>query len=1060
MSQNTGRNRRSRNSYTTKSGKAINLNRSLGDRKKTKKAEQAAEKALYLSTLPKGRLNRLLYRMHPKRMYHYWFSRQGAIMGLKVVGVLILLGFVLTIGMFAYFRKDLPQIKDISGDNLGGSVSYYDSSGTVLLFQDYNGIKRVPVQSNQISPYMKDATIAIEDKNFYKEGAFDVRAIARAASHDVLGGGGSLQGGSTITQQLVKLNENWTDDRTITRKVKELILAVEVEREYSKDQILTGYLNIAPYGGVDYGVQSASEDYFRTSAQNLTLAQASMLAAIPQAPSYYSPYGSTKFNPAAGDTFDAAALIDRQDYILDLMVTQGYITKAQADAAKSVDVLAQVQPETNKYTNIKYPYFVLAAKQQLQTQFGSSLVSRGGLKVVTTLNTQLQDDANQDVAKNARNVANAGGDAEAMAAEDVKTGKIVALVGGEDFNNPNFGEINFGDTNILPGSSVKPFVYSTLVNNNTNVGAGSVLYDVQQPIIAGGTDYYPCTNKALPLANSGGGNCLYDYDFRYPGPETLRYALAGSRNVPAIKAVLSEDPTDTTAGHTASINLFTKTYDALANAPGGMNCYNAGTNTLNPSKSDISQCYASAGIGDGVYTHIDQQVNADSSLARLGQSIPTTYISQVTDAANKVLYQWTQPKPTQAIKPDAAYIIDNILSDPKASYLPTSYKFQNYKGWDIAVKTGTQNNNYDGLMTAWSTQYAVVSWVGNHTGSVSLTSGAMEYITEPLTRTWIEQALDSLHTTPINWAAPKDLKLVNAYVQRTHVGVGSIEPGPTTEIFPSWYVGKNSGTTTQTTDKVSGYLATTCTPTLARQSLGGASDGSFSVDIFYPSAVSNMAALGGGPAASKTVAGQSDNIHNCTNTSPTVTVTATNTGNGNAQTGICNTSCTIAVAATAGTHPLSGGTYTTSPAGTIVVRLNGNVINTVTIPSDQGQNFNDSFTYNPTSSGTGVISATVVDSVLYDGTGNANVTYSAALSGFGITKDSTGLDTFTWTGGVPGYTVSSQGGTPYCTTSNNSCTAMGVPPNTTIILVDSTGVQTRFQSPRKVKKKARNLTLL
>lgn len=291
-SRNTGRNsKRGRQTYTTKSGKSIKLNQSIADRKKAKKAEREAEKALYLSTLPKNRWKRLLVRFEPNRMYHYWFSRQGALMGLKIIGVMILLGFFTTIGMFAYFRKDLPQVKDISGDSLGGSVSYYDSTGTTLLFQDYGGVKRVPVQSNQISPYMKDATVAIEDKNFYKEGAFDIRSILRAGVHDVTGGGGSLQGASTITEQLVKLNEGWNNQRTIATKVKEVVLGVEVDREYSKDDILTGYLNIAPYGGVDYGVESASEDYFRVHASQLSLAQASMLAAIPQAPTYYSPYG-------------------------------------------------------------------------------------------------------------------------------------------------------------------------------------------------------------------------------------------------------------------------------------------------------------------------------------------------------------------------------------------------------------------------------------------------------------------------------------------------------------------------------------------------------------------------------------------------------------------------------------------------------------------------------------------------------------------------------------------------------------------------------------------------
>jgi membrane peptidoglycan carboxypeptidase len=196
-----------------------------------------------------------------------------------------------TLGVFAYFRKDLPNIKDISGSNLGGSISYYDRTGQNLLFQDYNAVKRVPVQSNDISPYLKDATVAVEDRDFYKHRGFDVKGISRAAYNDISKKGGT-QGGSTITQQLVKLTQDWSQQRNITRKVKELILAVELERTYTKDEILTGYLNAAPYGGVDYGAQAAASDFFHASAKDLTLPQAAMLATIPKSPSYYY-----KFSP-------------------------------------------------------------------------------------------------------------------------------------------------------------------------------------------------------------------------------------------------------------------------------------------------------------------------------------------------------------------------------------------------------------------------------------------------------------------------------------------------------------------------------------------------------------------------------------------------------------------------------------------------------------------------------------------------------------------------------------------------------------------------------------------
>lgn len=345
----SGRRRSRSTNYTSKSGKNYTLNRSFSDRLKANRQARAAKKAEYLATLPKGRFERLAYRLHPKRLAQFWFSREGAIMALKVVGVGIIICFFLTIGLFAYFRKDLPQIKDIAGSKLGGSITYYDKTGQTVLWQDYDAIKRIPVTDENISPYMKQATVAIEDKDFYKHGAFDVRGITRAGFHDVFGGGGSVQGGSTITQQLVKLNEKWTDNRTITRKVKELILAVDLEREYSKKDILTGYLNIAPYGGVEYGVETAARDYFQTSAKDLTLAQASMLAAIPQSPSYYSPYSSPDFNSSVvADGFGRTALLNRQHYILDQMVAQGYITKDQAEQAKQVDVLAQVHPLQSK----------------------------------------------------------------------------------------------------------------------------------------------------------------------------------------------------------------------------------------------------------------------------------------------------------------------------------------------------------------------------------------------------------------------------------------------------------------------------------------------------------------------------------------------------------------------------------------------------------------------------------------------------------------------------------------------------------------------------------------
>ncbi len=1034
------RSRRSKNTVTTKSGKSLKVNRTLADRLKSNKLARAAEKASYLSTLPKDRWKRALYRLEPRRLAHYWFSREGAIMALKIIGVGIVVMFFLTIGLFAYFRKDLPKIKDIAGSDFGGSITYYDRTGKTVLWQDYDAVKRIPVSSPDISSYMKEATVAIEDKNFYNHGAFDVRGIMRAGFHDAFGGSGSVQGGSTITQQLVKLNEQWTGNRTVTRKVKELILAVELEREYSKDDILAGYLNIAPYGGVEYGVESASRDYFQTSAKNLTLAQATMLAAIPQAPSYYSPYGSSKFNPAVtADTFSSTALLNRQHYILDQMVSQGYITKAQADAAKQVDILAQVHTQAPKYQGIQAPYFVLAAKQELEQTYGATTVQRGGWKVITTLNMDLQAKAEQLVAANLGHVERYGADEEAMVGEDVQTGQIVMLVGGTDFSNPDHGQDNYAaGIKIPPGSSFKPYDYVTLINNNNNVGAGSVLYD-QQGAIPG----YPCTNKALPKV---GGNCLEDYDFIYPGPLPIRYALGGSRNVPAVKAMLEAVPNDGSPGHVDSVNkvistasaMMDNTYDQQKHQ-NAYNCY------ADEALTQTTQCYGASAIGDGAYLHLDDHVNGLSTLGRLGQAIPHTYIMQITDAAGKQVYQWKQPQPTQAVKADAAYIVDDMASDPRASYLPGSctdtscaplssggYKFQRYNGWHFGVKTGTTNDGYDGLMTSWSTKYAVVSWVGNHTRQVTL-STFMEVLTEPLTRPWMEFAHQGLK--PNNWVQPSDIKTQPAFVLSRHIHNGDIEPSPTNDLFPSWYIGGNKTNSSQVLDKVSGKVATSCTPPLAKQTQVNGNAANWNIDIFN----GGMQSIGSSGSSGSGGATATDDVHNCNDSPPTITLTAPSD---------CNSSCTITATVTQGTHLLTDPQYPNYP-GTVNFTLDGQTIHSETV-SDSPSTV--SFTYTPTSTGSGTITATVTDSVLYQGSDTASVNFTVPpvvttvpLSGFTATRSSN-IDSFSWSGGTGPFTIvlKSNGSVVLCSSSASPCTASSgnsalAPKGTKVTLKDSAG---------------------
>lgn len=948
----------------------MRVNSTLNQKWMALKAGKTRRKLERMRGLPKSRLKRWAWRLSPSKLKEYWFSRDGAIMALKAAGIGILVIFVLTLAIFAYFRKDLPNITDLSASKLGGSISYYDRTGKHLLWQDYNAVKRVPVEGNAISNYIKMATVATEDRNFYSEHGFDIKSIARAAINDAIHHGAN-QGGSTITQQLVKLTEDWTQQRSISRKVKELILAVELERTYTKDQILTGYLNSAPYGGVDYGVQTAASDYFHEDASAITLPQAAFLAVIPKSPAFYSPYSPD---------FDKAAFHDRYNYVLDSMVQTGKITKAQADAAKKVDVVATVQPQSTKYAGIQAPYFVLTAKQQFDTQFvpqgGNNSSQIGGWKVITTLDVNLQTKAEQLVASNlpsVRNLTGGAADEEATVLENVPTGQIYALVGGTDFNNPDHGQNNYASGILIPpGSSFKPYDYTTLLNNHTDAGAGSVLYDSQGPLPG-----YPCTDKSNPK-NNPNANCLWDYDFIYPGPLTLRYALGGSRNIPAVKAMLESMPNDSSAGRVNSINSVINTASAMMD-----NTYNQDHNLKSyncysdDALTQTTQCYGASAIGDGAFLHLTDHVNGLATLGRLGMAIPHTFILQVVDSSNKTIYQWKQPKGTQVVNPDAAYIVDNMASDPNASYLPGSctattcstlahggYKFQRDNGWTFGVKTGTTNNGFDGLMTSWSTQFAVVSWVGNHNRSLNLSAARgtpMETLTEPMTRGLMEAAHANLK--PVNWVQPGDIKTLPAFVVRNHIHFGDIEPSPSTDLFPSYYVPKNANVqASSVVDKVSNKLATSCTPSLAKQTVGGSSsDSLFSIDVFY---------LNGGNSGSSGSSTASDDVHNCGDDQPQANAPVATT-----PTCTLNSPCTFTVTVIQGTHPFTDPAYPQYP-GTINLLANGQVVATTTIASNPGDGgpytVPGGMSYTPTSAGSAQVTAQVIDSVLYDNTSPAS----------------------------------------------------------------------------------------
>ena len=965
-----------KNFFTTKSGSTFKIHHSLADRIHARRDGRARNKALRMAGLPKERVKRFFARLHPKRMYKYWFSREGAVMGLKITGIGLIGGFLLLVGLFAYFRKDLPNLRDISGNNIGGSVLYYDKTGETLLWEDVDGVKRIPVHSDQMSPFIKDATVAIEDKDFTQHSGFDVRGIARAGLNNAFGDGGR-QGGSTITQQLVRLTQPGVSrEQTYQRKIKELILSVELERSYTKDEILTGYLNAAPYGGIEYGVEAAARNYFEKPAKDLTLEEASMLAAIPKSPNYYSPYSGG---------FDKEDFIGRQHYILDQMVEQGKISREQAENAKKVDVLATVKDRKPRYDGIKAPYFVLAAKEQLEEKFGGQTVKRGGWKIITTLDLNLQTIAEQQVNDGLVQVRRQGGNSAAFVAEEVETGQIVALVGGADFNNEEFGKNNYARLPLAPGSSVKPYDYVALLETQTNAGAGSVLYDTQAPI-----EGYPCTKKALPPPK-GDGNCLWDYDFRFPGPVTIRYALGGSRNVPAVKAML-----------TAGIEK-TRDISQKLGLKSGYKCY------ADKEKTEESPCYASSAIGDGAYLKLDEHVHAFGSLSRNGRNIPQTYILKIEDGQGKTIDEWKPTDGEQAVRPDAAYIVSDMLADPNASYFPAGRKPHRYNGWDFSMKTGTTNDAKDGWMMGYSTKYSAGVWVGYHTNNVEMT-GTMEAMTQPIWQGWMNKAHDNQQ--PKARERPAGVQTLPAYVLRSHVGIGSVEPSTGTDLYPSWYKQPKAATgANRTIDIVSNKVATDCTPARAKKAVNEASANIFSADQF-------VGTNGGANLDAR------DDVHNCADAKPNIAFVG--------PPATCNDSCTFAVNVAQGTHPISSGRF----PGTVNLLIDGQVAQTVQIGGPGQVNLS----YSGTGAGNKTVIAEIIDSVLYETRAQTTVNFDAGSGSSPLVIQNPGnvgvgatSVNITWTGGTAPYTVRMKGPTGgyanYCeATDSNSCTVnLGVP---------------------------------
>ncbi|MBC7942924.1 transglycosylase domain-containing protein [Candidatus Saccharibacteria bacterium] len=735
----------------------------LSHRLKTKKDANVRKRAQYLATLPKHPVKRLLYRMHPKRFAAYWFSKRGAIMALKVSGVAILLMLLLVGGLFAYFRKDLDVIRPGElAKRVQTTVTKYYDRNNVLLWEDKgDGNYKLVVDSAEISGYLKKATVAIEDREFYTHNGVSPSGLMRAMVNNA--GGGDIQGGSTLTQQLVK-QVFFADEAQnrglsgIPRKIKELILSVEVERMYDKDQILTLYLNESPYGGRRNGVESASQTYFGKSAKDLTLPEAALLAAIPQSPSTYDPYN------AAGHE----ALITRQHIVLKNMAEQSMITQAEADAAKKFPIIDSLKPESTQYAGIKAPHFVQMVRSQLEGELGKATVGKGGLTVTTSLDYRIQqklEESMNDMFNSS--VPNfAGFSNGAATVEDSQTGQIVALMGSRSFDYEGFGQDNAAVASIQPGSSVKSLVYAQLFQQKPagqiNYGSGSILKDENIDSIYGAK--------------------LQNADKTFKGNLSIRSSLATSRNIPAVKAMY--------------ISGVSPTLDTI-HAMGGTSYCTQGTETQTGLSSAIGGC----GI-----KQVDL-VNAYATLARQGVYKPKASVLEVKNSSGEVLKKWTDES-KKIVDPQSAYIVSDILTDDNAR-APLSGR--NAKGMFIpgvktATKTGTSDKNgfaKDIWMVSYSPALTMGVWLGN--SDTTILKRGTSSIPGPIIAKVMEYAHKEVYAPEGKW------KVGDWFIQP--VGIQKVG----NELYPSWWSKVQGRTNTKITfDKVSKKKATTCTPESAK----------------------------------------------------------------------------------------------------------------------------------------------------------------------------------------------------------------------------------------------------
>ncbi|HEY6040971.1 MAG TPA: transglycosylase domain-containing protein, partial [Anaerolineae bacterium] len=636
-----------------------------------------------------------------------WFSRSIPVI---IIGLLALcfVGAASVLVVYAAYANDLPPAEQLGTSKLDQSTKIYARDGQTLLFEifDPNGGRRTIVQPNRIPLVMKQAIIATEDPSFYSNVGVDFYAVARAVYY-LIRYQRVLSGGSTLTQQLVR-NSLITAEPTVDRKIKEAILALEVTRRYSKDEILAKYLNTIFFGNLSYGIEAASQSYFNKDIKDLNLAEASLLAGLPQSPSAYDPCQ----NP------DAA--LDRQQIVLGLMREAGYVNSAQAAAAQREMTIrlnsADFVKQCKSSLAFKAPHFVNYVRKVLEQQFGTEVVYKGGLQVTTTLDPQMQAIVEEEAKKQidvlkGKNVTNA-----AAVLLNPHTGEVLAMLGSVDFNNKDIdGQVNVADRLRQPGSSIKPINYVTAFSKKGWTPA-TPIYDLK-------TDF-PDGNGRPPYTP-------VNYDGRDHGIVTARTALANSLNVPAVKTLYATSTLDQ-YGYPHPFAMI-ETASKL------------GITTFTDAKGTPKTFGLALTLGGGDIK-LTELTGAYSAFSNLGARMPLTPISKIVDGNGRVLFDLkTKDKPKAQCaqfdpdardeQPDAnnlcaksapySYLVTSILSDNDARGLAFGLNTPLKLCGDgtstcartgirpTAVKTGTTNDFKDNWTIGYTPEVALGVWVGN-----------------------------------------------------------------------------------------------------------------------------------------------------------------------------------------------------------------------------------------------------------------------------------------------------------------------------------------------------------